>query len=163
MDIRAAVELFCRQHRRLTLSSRAARRAPRRFRARVSGAEHQGFPASFPQDFSGATRKLIRPAGSGPAHQHSQQRRHRIEPPGVDAALRLPRKKRLQTGISLESPGPAAQDQMQITAQNGDDTILVFDFRYHRVGLGSGVMLTAAPTTSPRCNRDNAAASVGSV
>lgn len=160
MDIRAAVELFCRQHRRLTLSSRAARRAPRRFRARVSGAEHQGFPASFPWDFSEATRKLIRPAGSGPARQHSQQGRHSIEPPGMGAVLRLLRKKRFQAGISLESPGPAAESQMQITAQNGDDTILVFDFRYHRVGLGSGVASTSTLTSS---SRYNPAVPVGSV
>lgn len=159
MGLRAAVELFCRQHRRLTLSSRAARRGPEIQGTRF-GAEHQGFPASFPRDFSEATRKLIRSSGSGPARQHSQQRRHRIEPPGEGAALRLPRKKRLQAGISFEAPGPAAQGQMQITAQNGNDTILVFDFRYHRVGLGSGVASTSTLTSS---SRYNPAVPVGSV
>ena len=99
-------------------------------------------------------------SGSSPHQQQWQQSECHSRPPEANALLRLAGHQGLQPGILFETPGPATQSQMQAAAKNGNDTILVFDFRYHRVGLGSGVASTSPLTSS---SRYNPAVPVGSV
>lgn len=93
--------------------------------------------------------------------QNGRQCRQKRIPERVAAAYRLLRKQLIQPGISLKAPSAAAGGQVQVTAQGGHNTILFFDFRYHRVlrvGLGFHADPSPGFSITPR---DNAAARAG--
>lgn len=79
-------------------------------------------------------------------HTEQQQRQHQRQhasPHRVAAVHGFLGQQFVQARIALKSPGSAAQRQMQVTTQGGNDsTSLIFDFRYHRV-LGVGLGLVA--------------------